>query len=67
MLNGLLLVGDGNQAAELLQIVAAPCLGSPAVVVRYTMHFTPASASPSVGHLAHHKRARTANVKDIVS
>ena len=62
LLNGLLLVGDGNQAAELLQIVAAPCLGSPAVVVRYTTHFTPASASPSAGHM---KRTRAETMKDM--
>ena len=62
MLNGLLLVGDGNQAAELLQIVAAPCLESPAVVVRYTTHFTPASASPSAGHM---KRTRAETMKDM--
>ena len=63
LLNGLLLVGDGTQAAELLQIVAAPCLESPAVVVRrYTTHFTPASASPSAGHM---KRTRAATMKDM--
>ena len=63
LLNGLLLVGDGNQAAELLQIVAAPCLESPAVVVvRYTTHFTPASASPSAGHM---KRTRAEHMKDM--
>ena len=61
LLNGLLLVGDGTQAAELLQIVAAPCLESPAVVVRYTTHFTPASASPSAGHM---KRTRAERKKD---
>jgi hypothetical protein len=51
LLDGLLLVGDGTQAGELFQIVAAPCLDTPAVVVRYTTHFTPASASPSAGHM----------------
>ena len=51
LLDGLLLVGDGTQAGELFQMVAAPCLGTPAVVVRYTTHFIPASASPSAGHM----------------
>ena len=51
LLDGLLLVGDGTQAGELFQMVAAPCLDTPAVVVRYTTHFTPASASPSAGHM----------------
>jgi hypothetical protein len=51
LLNGLLLVGDGTQAGALVQMVAAPCLDTPAVVVRYTTHFTPASASPSAGHM----------------
>jgi len=32
-------------------MVAAPCLETPAVVVRYTTHFTPASASPSAGYM----------------
>ena len=51
LLDGLLLVGDGTQAGELFQMVTAPCLDSPAVVMCYTTHFTPASASPSAGHM----------------
>ena len=60
--DSLLLVGDGTQAGELFQMVAASCLNSPAVVVCYTTHFTPASASPSAGHM---KRTRAATAKDM--